>query len=310
MQYSDKFKSRMIAKLLEPNAQSANALAEEVGVSQATLSRWLRGAKLAPMAKKIKAKKSKRRWSPDDKVRVVLEATALSGSELGVYLRREGLHDADLDRFRADVTEAASEGLRARSRRDSGAEGDSAAPQGAGAQGEGPRRDGSFVGAAGKMGRLPRGGRGRRHPREERLKIVSLLDEAQLAGSRLKPACAVLELDPRTIQRWRASGGGDDRRHGPKTKPANKLSDAERRKVLATANSAEFRNLSPKQIVPKLADRGEYLASESTFYRVLREADQLAHRGRAKAPTSTHRPNAYAATGPNQVWSWDITYLR
>lgn len=142
------------------------------------------------------------------------------------------------------------------------------------------------------------------------MKILSLLDEAQVAGARLKPACAVLRLDPRTIQRWRAAGGGNDGRHGPKTTPANKLSDAERRRVLATANSAEFRNLSPKQIVPKLADRGEYVASESTFYRVLREADQLAHRGRAKAPTRRHRPNAYAATGPNQVWSWDITYLR
>lgn len=117
MQYSEKFKARMIAKLLEPNAQSANSLSGEVGVSQATLSRWLRDAKVPPMAKKIRAKKSKRRWSPDEKVRVVMDASALSGDELGAFLRREGLHDADLDRFRADVTEAAREGLRARTRR-------------------------------------------------------------------------------------------------------------------------------------------------------------------------------------------------
>jgi hypothetical protein len=102
------------------------------------------------------------------------------------------------------------------------------------------------------------------------LKVLTLLDEAQVTGARLKPACAVMGLDPRTIQRWRASGGGDD---GRQTTPANKPRDAERRKVLAVAHSAEFRNLSPKQIVPKLADRGEYVASESTFYRVLREAD-------------------------------------
>lgn len=160
------------------------------------------------------------------------------------------------------------------------------------------------------MGRLHRGGRGRRHPREERLTLLSLLEEAQVAGARLKPACAVVGLDARTIQRWRASGGGDDERHGPKTTPANKLSAAERRKVLATANCSKFRNLSPKQIVPKLADRGEYVASEATFYRVLRDADQLSHRARAKVPKRTHRPDAHAATGANQVWSWDITYLR
>lgn len=121
MQYSEKFKARMIAKLMEPNAQSAASLSKEVGVSQATLSRWLRTAKLRSMTKKIKTTKSKR-WTPEEKVRVVMEATALSGVELGAFLRREGLHDADIERFRTDVTEAANEGLRARKRRGATAE--------------------------------------------------------------------------------------------------------------------------------------------------------------------------------------------
>ena len=142
------------------------------------------------------------------------------------------------------------------------------------------------------------------------MKTLSLLDEAQRGGARLKPACRVLGLDPRTVQRWRAVGGGDDRRHGPKHAPANKLSKAERQEVLAIANSEEFRNLPPSQIVPKLADRGQYIASEATFYRLLREAGQLTHRGPKKARKPVQRPNAYVATGPNQVWSWDITYLR
>jgi putative transposase len=139
--------------------------------------------------------------------------------------------------------------------------------------------------------------------------ILAALDEAQAAGARLAPACRVLGLDPRTVQRWRSQGPGEDRRHGPKTEPPQKLSPPERQQVLDVANSAEFRDLSPKQIVPKLADQGTYVASESTFYRVLREEQQLAHRGRAKAPTS-HRPPEHRATGPGQVWSWDITYLR
>jgi len=139
--------------------------------------------------------------------------------------------------------------------------------------------------------------------------ILGWLDEALAAGARLAPACSELRLDPRTIQRWRAREIGDDRRHGPKTVPGNKLSAAERREVVKVANSKKFRDLSPKQIVPKLADRGRYVASESTFYRVLREEELMGHRGRAKAPTS-RPPAEQRATGPGQVWSWDITYLR
>lgn len=136
------------------------------------------------------------------------------------------------------------------------------------------------------------------------------ITEAQAAGARLIPICREMGLDIRTVQRWRKCGGGDDGRHGPKTTPPNKLSELERRRVLETASSPEYCNLSPKQIVPKLADAGEYIASESTFYRLLREAEQLAHRGRAKAPSPSHRPSEHVATGPGQVWSWDITYLR
>lgn len=139
--------------------------------------------------------------------------------------------------------------------------------------------------------------------------ILGWLGEAQEAGARLAPACREVGLDTRTVQRWRAQEGGDDQRHGPKTTPTTKLSPAERKKALDVMNSKEYRDLSPKQIVPKLADKGEYIGSESTLYRILREEKQLALRGRAKAPTSKP-PAEKTATGPGQVWSWDITYLR
>jgi transposase InsO family protein len=77
----------------------------------------------------------------------------------------------------------------------------------------------------------------------------------------------------------------------------------------SAANSAKYRNLSPKQIVPRLADEGRYLGSESTLYRLLRAEGMMKHRGRAKAPVK--RPKAeHSATGPHQLWSWDITYMR
>ncbi len=144
---------------------------------------------------------------------------------------------------------------------------------------------------------------------EDRDEALSLIAEAVLAGCRFEAACHELELDARTVQRWRAKpGGGQDGRRGPSAAPKQKLSPAERAKVLAVANTPEFRNISPKQIVPRLTDRGEYVASESTFYRVLHEAGQLHHRGRSK-PKSSKRPDEVVATGPNQLWSWDITYL-
>ncbi len=139
--------------------------------------------------------------------------------------------------------------------------------------------------------------------------ILKGVDEAQRAGARFEPACEIIGLSPRTLERWRKPKGRADNRHGPKTEPGNKLSAQERKQVLEVANSPRFRDKSPKQIVPTLADEGLYIASESTMYRVLREAGLQNNRGRAKAP-SMLRPKEHCATGSNQVWSWDITYLR
>jgi putative transposase len=140
--------------------------------------------------------------------------------------------------------------------------------------------------------------------------ITKLIDDAVDAGARLENSCEVLEITPRTIQRWRKQGDqGFDRRFGPKTPPGNKLSKTERKKVLEAANRPEHRDLSPKQIVPRLADEGVFIASESTFYRILKEEDALHHREPSK-PRTVSRPREHIATGPCQVFSWDITYLR
>jgi len=112
----------------------------------------------------------------------------------------------------------------------------------------------------------------------------------------------------RTYQRWK-NGGLIDQWQVVEKRPANKLNEQERRQVIEISNNEEFRSQSPKQIVPTLANRDIYLASESTFYRVLRAEDMLHHRGRAKQPTTAAKPRACVAAGPNQVWSWDITYL-
>lgn len=126
----------------------------------------------------------------------------------------------------------------------------------------------------------------------------------------LKAACATLGIHPRTLTRWRRQqDGGEDMRRGPNSKPARSLTPEERAKIVAISTSPEYRNLSVRQIVPLLADEGTYVASESSFYRVLREEGLMAHRSAAKPPKHS-KPKRWVATGPGEVWSWDITYLR
>lgn len=138
--------------------------------------------------------------------------------------------------------------------------------------------------------------------------ILDLLEEAVRAGARRERACDVLGLTERSVQRWTRADVGDDGRAGPRTRPANALTPAERAKVLEVVNSPEYRDLPPKQVVPRLADAGRYVASESTIYRILRAEGQDAHRGRTR-PRTVRCVDAHVATAANQVWSWDITYL-
>ena len=128
-------------------------------------------------------------------------------------------------------------------------------------------------------------------------------------GCRKSIACSTLGLSLRTVQRWEKQPHMPDRRRGPINGPPNKLNDNERQIILQTVNSKDYASLSPTQIVPKLADRGFYIGSESTLYRVLKEHRMLCHRGKAKQRVPYRKPVSCKATQPNQVWSWDITFL-
>jgi transposase InsO family protein len=154
------------------------------------------------------------------------------------------------------------------------------------------------------------GGRGRQYSSDEREKIIKLIDVAVTSGARLQPAAKIIGLSSRTIIRWRKNNGGQDRRKGPLSEPPNKLDKQERQEIIDVANRPEYRDMSPNQIVPKLADKGIYLASESSFYRILKEQKMVNHRLNSKPSVNRYRPEEKVASGPGQVWSWDITYLR
>jgi putative transposase len=145
----------------------------------------------------------------------------------------------------------------------------------------------------------------------KRDQVMAVVAEAIVAGARQERACEVISLSERTLQRWQndRAEGACDRRPARVQEPKNRLSELERRRLLAIANSPEFGHLSPSQIVPRMVDRGEYVASESTFYRVLKAENQLKHRGAEKPSRPRSKPRALCATAPDELFSWDITYL-
>ena len=150
----------------------------------------------------------------------------------------------------------------------------------------------------------------------QRATVLELISQACSAGARLHKACAVIGLAARTVQRWVDAGKnalhvGDRRAPDQRIHncPPNKLSDAERQVALGVLNSEEYKDLPPSQIVPRLADRGLYVASESTLYRLLRQAGQLAHRRLERVAQKRSKPRALVATKPDQIYCWDITYL-
>lgn len=143
---------------------------------------------------------------------------------------------------------------------------------------------------------------------EERREIIALIEEARAAGARQSEACQLLGISAKTYQRWNSPGNVGDARQTVVREPHNKLSSLERQRLLKLANTPEYADLPPSKIVPLLADKGLYYASESTFYRLLKAENQLSHRQRCR-PAKTNRPTALVADAPNQIYSWDITYL-
>ena len=143
----------------------------------------------------------------------------------------------------------------------------------------------------------------------ERNEVITLVNQACVSGARQSKACECIGISAKTFQRWDRPDNARDGRLDAKHDPRNKLTELERLRVIKVANEPEFADLPPSKIVPKLADKGIYIASESTFYRVLKAASQLSHRQKAKPTRQRQKPRALTATGPNQIYSWDITYL-
>jgi putative transposase len=146
-----------------------------------------------------------------------------------------------------------------------------------------------------------------------RTQIIDLVDECIRHGARQSKACQVIDISVRTLQRWQVDAANQrpqgDLRTGRVQTPANQFTQLERDKVLSVVNSEEFAHLAPSQIVPRLADKGIYIGSESSIYRILRCHHQVGHRINVQPAKARMKTRACMANAPKQLFSWDITYL-
>ena len=145
----------------------------------------------------------------------------------------------------------------------------------------------------------------------ERTRLLKDFDEAVVGGASRYKAAEVMGLSQRTLKRWRQAKGSvamDRRPYAARVAQPHQLTQAEEEAILSTCCQPQYRSLPPSQIVPLLADQGRYLASESSFYRVLKKHRQLNHRGRMTPARKVAEPTSFTASGPNQIWSWDISY--
>ena len=144
---------------------------------------------------------------------------------------------------------------------------------------------------------------------EDRKELLDLIAQACQQGARKHAVCELLGLSVRTVQRWESSDSLRDGRLDAEKNPSNKLTPKERQALLDLVNQPKYAHLPPSKIVPLLADEGRYIASEITLYRILKQEGQLAHRQSSRPARNVSPPKALSAKKPNEVYSWDITYL-
>jgi putative transposase len=147
---------------------------------------------------------------------------------------------------------------------------------------------------------------------EDRQILVRDIEQARTDGARLAPACALAGIDAGTLRRWKVGDGlrqGDRRPDADRPTPSHALSDAERARIIEIANEPRFAETPPARIVPALADEGIYIASVSCFLGVRRALGQMNPGGRARPPRTSRPPTTHIASGPAEVWCWDVTFL-
>ncbi|WP_227788373.1 IS3 family transposase [Pseudomonas aeruginosa] len=309
--YSIEHREWVVRQMMPPLNRTVPELVEATGITDATLYAWRKQARAAGAVVPGDGQQADQ-WSSQDKFRVVLESASLNAAELAEYCRRKGLYVEQINAWREACEQANSLAQPSKTRREREEE-KAAKKRIKQLERELRRKDAALAETAAllvlrkKAEALWGRTRGRMISAPDRRETLQLIEDAVAAGARRAQACAELGLSLRSLQRWQHCP--EDRRpSAQRAEPANKLTPQERRRVLEVANQPEFASLPPQQIVARLADQGTWLASESTFYRLLKDAEQQHPRGRSRPPVK-RALTTHVADGPNQLWCWDITWL-
>lgn len=135
--------------------------------------------------------------------------------------------------------------------------------------------------------------------------MAAVEEAAPVVG--IKRTCAALGLPRATLYRRRTGPG--KRPAGKRRSPERSLSPEERQEVLDHLSAPRFVDLSPAEVYATLLDEGVYVCSIRTMYRILKAQGEVKERRDQLRHPSYHQPELLA-TGPNELWSWDITKLR
>lgn len=153
------------------------------------------------------------------------------------------------------------------------------------------------------------GRRGRLIPLEEREEALKLIDQAVSDGACRPKACNALDIDVRTYYRWKKASKGDQRKGAQKAIP-RKLPIEDEKEILEICCNSKNKDKTPYDIYfTVLEEKERHIASIRTIYRILKKYGKIHHRGKQKPRKNKTRPPEVVATGPNQVWTWDITWL-
>ncbi|MGT2470786.1 IS3 family transposase [Paraburkholderia terrae] len=309
--YSAETREWIVEQMMPPFNRAVVELAGATGITTVTLRAWRQSARQAGKLMPDNGKSSDQ-WSSAEKFRVVLETASLNEIEISQYCRSKGIYPEQIRQWR-EACEQANVAPATKSTAAGRSEAKAAHKRIRELERQLKRSDAARAEAAALLNLRKKAeanlgqGKGRLISSPDRDEAMQLIDEAVQEGASRRRACEELGLSVRTVQRWRLSPQ-DGRPLAVRDAPRNRLDEAQRQAVLEAANRPEYASLTPHQIVPKLADEGIYLGSESTFYRVLKAAGQAQRRGRAKAPQQ-RTLTTHCATGPNQVWCWDITWM-
>ncbi|MDQ7048025.1 MAG: IS3 family transposase [Enterobacterales bacterium] len=316
--FSQSFKIQAVEKVLSrSNGTTMSQVANDLQVSLSSLNKWIvqsREQALEPGTEVGLMSQSKEKrpqdWSLQERLQIIIQCDGLSDEEASSICREQGLHRHHLSQWKKDFTssqvvQSPTEKAKLKALKN----------ENKSLKREVHRKDKALAETAAllvlqkKVSMRFGKRRGQLTMSSEREAILSLITEACDAGARQSKACDIIGISAKTFQRWRQSANQIDGRLERNHEPKNKLNELERQQILAIANEDKYADLPPSKIVPLLADEGCYIASESTFYRVLKAAKQLKHREKVNKKTAEASSRALTATKPNQIYSWDITYL-